>query len=50
MVSKLTKFIKNMHRGPYSDFPEDVQKSIRRTFIALAIIGLVTLGIMALFF
>lgn len=49
MAKKIGKWVKHLHRGVFSKFPEETEHSIRRNFIFLAVVALVVLGLVVLF-
>lgn len=45
---KLTNFIRKMKKSPYSEFPKEVQLSMKRTFTVLAIVAVLVLAYLIL--
>lgn len=50
MHKKLSNLVNSMKKGPYSTFPPETQRTIKRTFIIIAVIACVALGLKILFF
>lgn len=50
MPKKISDLISSMKKRPYSNFPPEAQKSIKRTFIIIAVIAALALGIKILYF